>query len=449
VTDSGESDDGRAAMGRAGMTATERAGSTARRKRQWYPPGRTRPSLEPGNRFLSTRSVRTPAILQDFRYDVTPAVRRDRQRVTAPPTDREDLKVTVHRGVRHGAPASAPSNARPGRPRRVAVAVAGLVAVVSCSSSPAQPAGSGSVSGHGSLFVAAQRAGEIDRLDAATLHRTATWSIGGDPHILAYDRTHDLLWVSAPKTGILRALNPATGKVVTTIRIFQPDGLALVPGDRTLLVTSGYYANRPGWVDFVDTATRQVTARVPVGHAPHSIQVTPDGRLAYVAVMYSADIAVIDVPSHRVVRTLPTPGVPYFVLLAGDHLFVSRMYAGQVSEFLVPAGRLLATYPLIQGLSQMAISPDGSRLYVCEKGLLYFIGFPTGNIGTAVAVIDLHTGASFTVTVPSGPDAIDLLGNQLLVTSNGPGALSAISLPSLKVTTVPTGNFPTSLAAVG
>ncbi|HVA58921.1 MAG TPA: hypothetical protein VNG13_00065 [Mycobacteriales bacterium] len=323
-----------------------------------------------------------------------------------------------------------------------------LVGVASCGAAPSQPGGPGTSAG-GSIFVAAQRAGEIDRLDATTLRRTATWTIGGDPHILAYDRTHNLLWVSAPKTGILRALNPATGQVVTTIRIFQPDGLALVPGDRILLVTSGYYANRPGWVVYVDTATRRVITSVAVGHAPHSIQITPDGRLAYVAVLYSGDVAVIDVAARRVVRTLPTPGVPYFVLLAGNHLFVTRMYAGQVSEFDVPADRLIATYPLIQGLSQMAISPDGSQLYVCEKGLLYFVGFPTGNIGTAVAIIDLHTGASFTVTVPAGPDAIELLGDRLLVTSNGPGTVSQIGLPSLKITTVSTGNFPTSLAVIG
>src|SRR5258708_16758502 len=114
------------------------------------------------------------------------------------------------------------------------VALAMVAAEVACGSGASSSSGPGSSR---SVYVAAQHAGEIERFDAATLERTATWTIGGDPHILAWDAAQKLLWVSSPKAGSLRAVDPSTGRVVTTLNMPAPAGLAFVPGSGTLLVT--------------------------------------------------------------------------------------------------------------------------------------------------------------------------------------------------------------------
>ena len=93
------------------------------------------------------------------------------------------------------------------RPVRFALAGLALIAAgAGCGGSGAAPAPASSSGGGGrSIYVAAQHAGEIDRFDATTLVRTATRSIGGDPHVLAWDSGQALLWVSSPKANSLRA----------------------------------------------------------------------------------------------------------------------------------------------------------------------------------------------------------------------------------------------------
>jgi YVTN family beta-propeller protein len=333
------------------------------------------------------------------------------------------------------------------RPVAVATALGLAVAALGACGGATTSAASGG--GSHVIYVTAQRAGEIDRISVPDMKHEAPWRIGGDPHVIIHDGAHHLLWVSAPKTGTLRALDPATGAVRRTLRLDQPDGLALLPGDRTLLVTEGILANKPGYVAFIDTRTARVTSEVPVGHAPHAIALTPDGSLAYVAVQYSGEVAVVDTARHKVVRTITAPGVPYQLLLSGRRIYVSRLYAGHVTAYDAATGRQLADYPLTQGLSQLVLAPDGKRLYVAEKGLAFLSGYPTGNVGHAVAVIDLATAATFTVNVPPGPDALRYQDGALLVTGLGDGTLSRIALPTLKVTTTSVGNFPTGMTSSG
>lgn len=299
------------------------------------------------------------------------------------------------------------------------------------------------------MFVTAQRAGEIDRVTLPGLKALSPWRIGGDPHVIVHDPRHDVLWVTAPRAGTLRAVHPGTGMVSRTVLMQQPDGMALVPGRDTLLVTEGIVADRQGYVAFVDTSTGVVSSRVPVGHAPHSIVVSPDGLTAYVAVQYSGVVAVLDLAQRRVTRTIAASGVPYQLLLAGERLYVSRLFAGHVSAYDTTTGHQVADYTLSQGLSQVALSPDQKRLYVAEKGLAFLSGYPTGNVGRTVAVIDLATGVSFPINVPPGPDALAFVNGTLFVTGLGEGTISKIELPSFTVTTTTIGNFPTGIASAG
>lgn len=333
------------------------------------------------------------------------------------------------------------------RGRRLALAVALAVAVTmaaGCGSGTSSS--SGATGSGGSVYVASQRAGEVDRYDAR-LQRTATWTIGGDPHILAWDSAHSLLWVSAPKTGTLRALDPSTGQVVATLTIAEPDGMAFVPGTGTLLVTSGI--SGPGRLAFVDTAARTVTAQVPVGSAPHAIAVSADGSRAYVTDQYSNDVAVVDVAARRMVSSIPLDGTPYFLALRGGSLYVSRTGNGRVSVVDVATSTVTREFQLPTGISQLAVSDDGRKLYVAVRGLAFFSGFPNGNVGASVSVIDLTTAASLDITVPTGPDAVLLDGDTLLTTGLGQGTVSRIDLASGMVSTQPAGTFPTSVAVGG
>jgi YVTN family beta-propeller protein len=346
-----------------------------------------------------------------------------------------------------GEPITMPTAVDPGRRRRhlalALVALAVLTFDAACGSGASSSGGGGPSR---SVYVAAQHAGEIDRFDAATLDRTATWTIGGDPHILAWDAAQKLLWVSSPKAGTLRAVDPVTGQVVTTLTIAAPDGLAFVPGSGTLLVTSGIV---PGRLALVNTVARTVVAYVQVGTAPHAIAVSADGSRAFVTDQYSNDVAVVDVASRKLVSTIPLDGTPYFAALRGTTLFVSRAGNGKVSVVDTNSGKTTHEFQLPAGVSQLALADDGRKLCVAVRGLAFFSGFPNGNVGSTVSVIDLGTGASLDIKVPAGPDAVLLDGNSLLTTGLGQGTVSRVDLASGSVTTRTTGAFPTSVAITG
>jgi len=323
-----------------------------------------------------------------------------------------------------------------------------LFAVLAVMGVPAGCGAGGSSSPGGSsgrsVFVAAQRSGEIDRFDASTLERTATWTIGGDPHVLAWDRAQKLLWVSAPQAGTVRALDPSSGAVVATVQILQPDGMAFVPGTGTLLVTSGIAG--PGRLAVIDTVARTVVTQIAVGSAPHAVAVDQDGSRAYVTDQFSNDVAVVDLMARRVVSTIPLDGTPYQTALHGQSLFVSRTAIGKVSVVDVGTGRTTREFQLAPGVSQLAVSEDGARLYVAVRGLAFLAGFPNGNVGAALSTIDLGSGASSDTTVPSGPDALIIDGTSLLTTGLGQGTVSRVDLAGGSVTTRSTGTFPTSIA---
>lgn len=97
-------------------------------------------------------------------------------------------------------------------------------------------------------------------------------------------------------------LDTATNKVARSIDVGRsPHGDRLTPDGSLLLVA----VNGDDQVDFVDTENQTVIAKTKVAK-PHTIAVTPNGKLAYVASQAPGDFAlvVVDVASHGVVRSI-------------------------------------------------------------------------------------------------------------------------------------------------
>jgi YVTN family beta-propeller protein len=158
----------------------------------------------------------------------------------------------------------------------------------------------------------------------------------------------------------------------------------------------------PGTVEVIDTATHppSVVATIPVGNGPLAVAVTPDGKHAYVANVFSNTISVIRTATNTVVATvaLPVGSNPRGVAVTpdGKHVYVANE-AGNVSVIATATKTAVATIPVGMVPTSVAITPDGTSAYVANGG------------SNTVSVIDT---ASNTVeaTVPfpagSGPNAI-------------------------------------------
>jgi YVTN family beta-propeller protein len=109
-----------------------------------------------------------------------------------------------------------------------------------------------------------------------------------------------------------------------------------------------------------------VTARIPVGHGPKGLALSPDGRLLYVANRTGDDVSIIDTSEQRVTGTIPLGGPESLTQdRRGEQLFYSARFAFQ-GHFGCANCHLEATY---DGLS-WDLEPDGFGKDIVENRLL-------------------------------------------------------------------------------
>ncbi len=169
---------------------------------------------------------------------------------------------------------------------------------------------------------------------------------GEDPHMVVLGPHGEYAYVSNTASGTVAAVHLPSGRV-ELIRVgARPQGGALSPDGRLLYVTceagdsiavidtarrqrvgeirTGKGPNRigvtpdgatlvysmeegGGAVGFADAETRKQTAMVKLAGRPLSLNLSPDGRLAYAGVQERDEIYVVSVPERKIVRVIRTP----------------------------------------------------------------------------------------------------------------------------------------------
>lgn len=143
-----------------------------------------------------------------------------------------------------------------------------------------------------------------------------------------------------------------------------------------------------GDLSVIDTATRTVTATIPLGKRPRGIKVSPDGSTLYVALSGSpmappgvdertlpppdrkADgIGVVDIQQGKLLRINRGGSDPeqMAVTLDGKWLFVANEDAAQVSVIEAADGRVIATLPVGGEPEGVDLRPDGKVVYVTSE----------------------------------------------------------------------------------
>jgi YVTN family beta-propeller protein len=116
----------------------------------------------------------------------------------------------------------------------------------------------------------------------------------------------------------------------------------------------------------VDTQSKQVVARAPVGHRPRGITLSPDGKTLYVSNAWSDTVSEVDVDSFQVKRTLNTGWGPVGLTTdrAGKTLYVANSIADSVSLIDLASGTEIKRFSTHRYPEQVALSRDGRRVYV-------------------------------------------------------------------------------------
>jgi PQQ-dependent catabolism-associated beta-propeller protein len=143
----------------------------------------------------------------------------------------------------------------------------------------------------------------IDVIDTKTLKVTRRIDTGPDPETLAMSPSGDEVYVSNENNALVTVINYATGKWITQIPVgIEPEGL--------------------------DTKTWQLVANVLVDTRPRIAQYTRDQRYLWVSSEVGGTVSVIDPRSHQIVHVIDfhIPGV-------------DREYIGPVGVQVTPDGR--------------------------------------------------------------------------------------------------------------
>ena len=261
----------------------------------------------------------------------------------------------------------------------------------------------------------------------------ATVPVAAGPHGMAITQDGRTVYVSGDGSSSVDVIDTASDKVAKTINVGKaPNGVALTPDDRFLVVTV-YGEDR---IAFIDTSTQTVVANTAVPK-PHTVAISPDGKLAYVTVQEPGHfgLALIDLAKRSVVRTQALDKTPrdgefgydgksfYFtqagvssvqVLDPASDTIVAQIPTGVSPHFVShPRGSAFGIV-VVQGPSELLLfdpatnkparsvavgkqphwataSGDGKTAYVTNEG------------SNDVTVVDLATGQTTTIAVGNAP----------------------------------------------
>jgi YVTN family beta-propeller protein len=152
-----------------------------------------------------------------------------------------------------------------------------------------------------------------------------------------------------------------------------PIGLSISPDGSMLYVAN----NLDNTVRFLDSTTGALKATVPVGSYPYTTLASQDGKRVYVSNWGDATVSAIDVASRSVVAAIKVGDHPSAMAFGPhDFLYVADSNSDAISAIQTSRNRevkrfSLAPYKGAQLSSSpegLAVSPDGSTLYVANAG---------------------------------------------------------------------------------
>jgi YVTN family beta-propeller protein len=215
-------------------------------------------------------------------------------------------------------------------------------------------------------------------------------------------------------------------------RIFLAAALTGVPAfalAAELLVLN----KRDATLVFVDPASGKIGATVPTGQGPHEVELSADGKLAFVS-NYGAQtpgnsLTIVDVAARREVKRLDLGDLrrPHGLSFTGGKLYLTAEEARKVASVDPVSQRVDWTFDTAQDRTHMVLGTrDGSKLFATNMG------------SNSVSVIERGANGTWTqklITVGAGPEGLDLSPDErvLWTAHSRDGGMSVIDTASGKV----------------
>ena len=197
------------------------------------------------------------------------------------------------------------------------------------------------------------------------------------PIAVAPAKNGKLVYVAEAQPKRIVALDAATGKVTSTASLpAEPSGIAVAAADGQLYVTAGV---TDGAVYLIDLPTGKVLCSIPTGHTPMAPQLSPDGKTLYVCNRFNNEVVAVDLGARKVTARIKVTREPVASALTADgktlfvanHLPTGAANVDRMTSVIdvidTGARKVAASIPLPNGaidLRGMCLSNDGKILYV-------------------------------------------------------------------------------------
>ena len=103
---------------------------------------------------------------------------------------------------------------------------------------------------------------------------------------------------------------------------------------------------------------------------PSATVVSGDGRVLFASLSDARQLAIVNLPDASVIRRVRTPAEPTGLALSRDgrRVYVAcAAAASSVLEMDAASGEIIASFPAGHTATAPTLSPDGKRLYVCNR----------------------------------------------------------------------------------
>ena len=246
------------------------------------------------------------------------------------------------------------------------------------------------------LMLACSDSGVADLIDPATNKSLRRIPLGDDPE--AFDIAPDgkTLYVSSEDDAAAVFIDAETGKKLKEVKVGQePEGVKVSADGKVLYVTSEVAS----MVHAIDTATGKVIKNIKVGKRPRRMAVTPDGKELWVTCELDSGVTIVSTADYSVLATLKfevkgaraTDITPVGIQLSrdGKRAFVALGRANHVAFVDVPARKVSALVLVGKRAWNVALDKDEKRLFVVN------------GLSDDLTVVDVP-GAKAIKTVPVG-----------------------------------------------
>jgi DNA-binding beta-propeller fold protein YncE len=210
------------------------------------------------------------------------------------------------------------------------------------------------------------------------------------------------MWVLAGTKGAknLRPLNVASGSLAGAVPVSS--SAVAVSESSSGLLSVGLSTQSTGALQIRSGSSGALLSTIPIGAPVQKVAAGSDGSSFYVlnGNARSSSVTVLNAVDDKVDSEVPVPlGTAAVAPTASESSVYAVQPNGTLSLVNVSNGQLTSAFVVGSGATSLALSPDGSTMYVLRV---------LGSI-TEVAVVDLNTESVVrTLPAPSGATALEL-----------------------------------------